>query len=537
MREPTYFLFFVFLGIISRAVCDDNPCNADNPCIEGCCSSSSNVCGYGPNYCGLDYCIANASTNGTCAHLSECDPGVNPGWGTTWGSDYASATTCPLHVCCSEYGFCGTAPDFCGDSSVAEPVCDGSSATQRTIGYYEGWNLERTCQTMEPEDIPIGGYTHLNFAFLFIDPDTYTVTPMEPSQEALYSRVVALKKKKSTLEVWISIGGWSFNDPGRTQTTFGRLAASTSLQSTFFASLLKFLDTYGFDGVDLDWEYPGADDRGGTDADYKNYVSFLANLRSTLDNAGKRYGLSLTLPSSYWYLKHFDLVNLSKSIDWFNMMTYDLHGGWDADDPWIGSIVNSHTNLTEIQSAMDLLWRNDIHPSQVVMGLGFYGRSFTINDTSCTMAGCPFSAPGIAGPCTANSGTLSFSEIEAILDDESRGAVKTYDSTAAVQIVVYDTNQWVSYDDWRSFETKMDWANSHCIGGTMVWAVSLDSDGTATNGLTSATDLYPGDNGSSGGEDDIYIGPDLWTNETHQISCEPPCTMILPPFPLATPAT
>lgn len=52
-----------------------------------------------------------------------------------------------------------------------------------------------------------------------------------------------------------------------------------------------------------------------------------------------------------------------------------LDGGWDADDPWIGSVVNSHTNLTKIQSAMDLLWRNDIDPIKVVMGLGFYGRS------------------------------------------------------------------------------------------------------------------------------------------------------------------
>jgi hypothetical protein len=52
-----------------------------------------------------------------------------------------------------------------------------------------------------------------------------------------------------------------------------------------------------------------------------------------------------------------------------------LDGGWDADDPWIGSIVNAHTNLTEIKMAMDLLWRNDIEPSQVTMGLGFYGRS------------------------------------------------------------------------------------------------------------------------------------------------------------------
>lgn len=172
---------------------------------------------------------------------------------TYTGSDYVSAERCPLNVCCSEYGFCGTTEDFCGDTTVAQPVCDGTSATQRTIGYYEGWNLERSCQTMAPEDIPIGGYTHINFAFLYIDPDTYTITPMKSSQQELYSRVVALKEKKDDLEVWISIGGWDFNDPGSTRTTFSELAASTSKQSAFFTSLLSFLNTYGFDGIDLDW--------------------------------------------------------------------------------------------------------------------------------------------------------------------------------------------------------------------------------------------------------------------------------------------
>ncbi|RAL04126.1 putative class V chitinase [Aspergillus ibericus CBS 121593] len=508
--------FLLSLSVIGR--CDDIACSESNPCTEGCCSKLSAVCGYGPDYCSSDNCIAAASTNGTCSQLSDCDPSVS-GWTTTaWGSEYASSEKCPLNVCCSAYGFCGTTSDFCGNTTVAEPVCEGSSATKKTIAYYEGWNLERSCDTMPPESIPIGGYTHLNFAFLYIDPDLYTITPMATDQEDLYSRVVALKKKKTDLEVWISIGGWAFNDPGSTVNTFSDLAASTSKQKTFFQSLLSFLNEYGFDGVDLDWEYPVASDRGGSEADFDNYVSFLANLRTALDSAGKGYGLTITLPSSYWYLQHFDVVNLAKSVDWFNMMTYDLHGGWDAEDPWIGSIVNAHTNLTEITLAMDLLWRNDIEPSQVVMGLGFYGRSK-------------------AGPCTASAGILSFTEIESILKDSSRGATKFYDSDAAVQIVTFDSNQWVSYDDWESFAVKMDYANSHCIGGTMVWAVTYDSDGTATNGLTGDLTLFPGDDGSNGGEGDIYIGPDLWTNTTHEISCYPPCTMVLPPYPLETGVT
>jgi chitinase len=76
---------------------------------------------------------------------------------------------------------------------------------------------------------------------------------METSQQNLYSRVTALKKRKADLKVWISIGGWSFNDPGSSASTFSELAASKSKQSIFFDSLLNFLETYGFDGVDLDW--------------------------------------------------------------------------------------------------------------------------------------------------------------------------------------------------------------------------------------------------------------------------------------------
>ena len=118
-----------------------------------------------------------------------------------------------------------------------------------------------------------------------------------------------------------------------------------------------------------------APERSGNKADFTNYVTFLQNLKRALGSGGHKYGLSITIPSSYWYLQNFDIVNIAKTIDWFNMMTYDLHGTWDSTDKYIGSIINAHTNLTEIDLALDLLWRNDIDPDQVVLGLGFYGRS------------------------------------------------------------------------------------------------------------------------------------------------------------------
>lgn len=79
------------------------------------------------------------------------------------------------------------------------------------------------------------------------------------------------------------------------------------------------MNTYNFDGVDVDWEYPQADDRGGQEGDKVNYVTFVKELRSALGNKG----ISLTLPTSFWYLQHIDVNGLQDSVDWFNFMAYD----------------------------------------------------------------------------------------------------------------------------------------------------------------------------------------------------------------------
>ncbi|KAL8694817.1 MAG: hypothetical protein Q9218_000576 [Villophora microphyllina] len=370
---------------------------------------------------------------------------------------------------------------------------------------------------MYPEAIPVGAYSHLNFAFAFVDPTSFQVAPMSDSDKALYPRFTGLKNLSPGLQTWISIGGWSMNDPDQpTHATFSTLAGSNDAQSKFFDSLLSFMATYGFDGVDIDWEYPVAPERSGQPVDQSNYEIFLFNLKSALGSNGHNYGLSITIPSSYWYMRNFDLSGIAKHIDWFNVMSnarlagyywtrvlistlglckkrsqltklksYDLHGTWDSTDKYIGAVVNAHTNLTEIDQTMDLLWRNNINPDQVVLGLGFYGRSFTLTDPSCTHAGCPFSSGGNPGECSASAGTLTFAEIQRLV---AAGAQETLIQDAAVKQVVFGGNQWVSYDDAETFKMKINYANSKCLGGTMVWAVSTDdSKGSAAAALSQST--------------------------------------------------
>ncbi len=88
------------------------------------------------------------------------------------------------------------------------------------------------------------------------------------------------------------------NDPGPYRTTFSDLAASTTAQDAFFESLITFMMRHNFDGVDIDWEYPAADDRGGIAADYDNFVTLVRRLRERLNQTGRSYGLSITLVST-----------------------------------------------------------------------------------------------------------------------------------------------------------------------------------------------------------------------------------------------
>jgi GH18 family chitinase len=161
--------------------------------------------------------------------------------------------------------------------------------------------MQRRCNVFNPEKIPLGVYTHIIYAFATINPKTFEVLPAsKEDKEDTYDRVTWLKKRDPDLKVYIAIGGWTFNDQGQpTRTTFSDIASSPQNQKAFIKSLISFMSTYNFDGIDLDWEYPEAPDRGGIGADYANFPKFLSNLKSSLKGTGGRDGLSVTLPASY----------------------------------------------------------------------------------------------------------------------------------------------------------------------------------------------------------------------------------------------
>lgn len=186
---------------------------------------------------------------------------------------------------------------------------------------------------------------------------------MDSRDVPYYTQFTALKS--STLQTWVAIGGWHFNDPGPTQSTFSDIAASASNRATFISSLQSFMSQYGFRGVDIDWEYPGAPDRHGKLADTQNFVVLLREMRAAF---GTNYGISLTLPASYWYLRWFDPIAMEPYVNFFGLMTYDLHNPWDAEVKDVGSVIIGQTNIPEIYNWTLPLWYDKIDPSNLGLG-------------------------------------------------------------------------------------------------------------------------------------------------------------------------
>ncbi|KAH4252578.1 chitinase [Parastagonospora nodorum] len=335
-------------GALTKRQAVEGPmqCGPGKPCLDGSCCNSDGKCGFKLYNCG-EKCISNCDAKAMC------------------GIDSADGqTSCGLKLCCSFYGWCGTEDVHCKDPEPQygktpcqagfgscdikpSPSCGKSSGTAkgRRIGYYQGWNTrERKCDKVAPRQINTRGLTHLFYSFAFFHPTTFEIMPMNDGDIPIYGEFTSLKR--NGLQTWIAIGGWSFNDPGtKTYNAYSDMVSTQGNRAAFVSSLIHFMDTYGFQGADIDWEYPAEPKRGGRKEDTDNLVLLMKEMHAAF--AG-RYGSSLTIAPDYWYLRGFKPAAMQDYVDFMGFMSYDLHGPWDQDVKTLGSIVRPQTDITEI---------------------------------------------------------------------------------------------------------------------------------------------------------------------------------------------
>jgi chitinase len=317
------------------------------------------------------------------------------------------------------------------------------------VGYYQSWAKYRPpgCHPLRASSIPVAafGYTHLIYSFAGISPGGEVAFYNGVAEEAtLYREFVGLKNVHAGLKTLVAVGGWNLD-----QSRFGRAAATPASRAAFAASAVRFLREHGFDGLDLDWEYPVT--RQGAPADRDNYVLLVAAVRAAFAAEGSGHLLTVALPVNPDKLDAgFDLPALARSVDWFHLMSYDVHGAWDA-------VAGANTDLEYVAAAVeDHILSRGVGGDRLVFGLAAYGRSMVLAEDTCATAGCPIAGAGPAG-CAGEAGFSAYFELKEKYVDAGRyDSLLRNERTGSMELVV-EGNVFISLDLEVTFEKKREY--------------------------------------------------------------------------------
>ncbi len=380
--------------------------------------------------------------------------------------------------------------------------------------YYENWSQYRPPSggraVFFPKMIDPSIITDLYYAFAVfgyvtksIDPSNphltgnYTIEPVEwNDQSILYPQVMALKDTNPDLRNILAIGGWSFNDPSDvmgkdTYQLFSQMVSSEANRSDFIQSAIAYAHQYGFDGIDIDWEYPGDLTRGGTPEDFDNFVLFLKECKAAFETASPPLLLTYAspaivpsgVPDSYKtdpdsFFKW--LAECAPYLDRFNLMAYDYHGPFD--DPKITGVnapLNRDTDpdsLMYIANSVQNYIKNGVPADKIVLGMPIYGHSYSGVSTLTTEdngPGKPFTGPGAAGPSSGSPGLLTYFEIA----DMTAGSQLIFESDATTSTAYgynIEAQEWVSFDTPDTIALTVELALDQQLLGGMFWAIDDD---------------------------------------------------------------
>ncbi|CAG8954007.1 hypothetical protein HYFRA_00009106 [Hymenoscyphus fraxineus] len=435
----------------------------------------------------------------------------------TWPQKLSDLNPCPLNICCNVWGQCGIkvrGPS--NNPGTSPPGTNGCVANcglnitnndkgpeyPMSIGYYEAWNFDRPCLHMEAKELDIKSYTHLHWAFGTVNPDL-TVTVNDTNKQ--FTDFTSLLNVKKI----ISFGGWGFSTEPATYDLL-RQAMKPANANKFAIKIVSFCIEHILDGVDFDWEYPGAPDipgiPPGKDDDTTNYLAFLKQLRYLLPT---HMTISIAAPASYWYLKAFPIAEMAKVADYIVYMTYDLHGQWDYNSTWanpgcpMGNCLRSHVNLTETMYSLSMITKAGVPSNKIAVGVSSYGRSFKMTNPACTGPECTFIGPETKaepGQCTQTPGILADAEIAHqffnLLNEVKTPARQTlteddflynriknifpntttrYDDVSGSDILIYGTTEWVAYLSDNSKRFRKDTYKRLNFAGSVDWALDLQA--------------------------------------------------------------
>ncbi|CAF0941007.1 unnamed protein product [Didymodactylos carnosus] len=336
------------------------------------------------------------------------------------------------------------------------------NAKMRVVCYYANWSLYREAMPiLYPDQIDPTLCTHIHYAFADIDPLTLNIIPTElhdvqwtdRHSMPLYLRMYGLKRRNPSLKIILAVGGWTARSKG-----FNAVLRSDTSRAKFINQTIQYINEWNFDGLDLDWEFPGDRDRDAAPDSQIKFDILVKDLYQAFNdevkkpnNTRQRLILTAAVAADPKKIDHGYIVqNLCGHLDYVNIMTYDYHGKNSSIYYWL---------------------ERGCPAEKMNLGLAIYGRTFTLADEVNNTLGSPVSEGGEAGPYTKEEGILAYFEICQKL--RANNWTTEWDHDSQAQYAYYE-NQWVGYDSLRSATLKVIWAKTLGLGGAMLWTLDYD---------------------------------------------------------------
>jgi chitinase len=353
----------------------------------------------------------------------------------------------------------------------------------QVVAYYASWNLY-AAQPYLLTDIPGDRLTQLVYAFAVISEsgectygdewaDAQAPYPGDPADKPVkghFGQIAALRERFPALKITLAIGGWTGS--GR----FSDVALTPERRAKFVESCVAFMRLYGFDGLDIDWEYPVAEGAPGNSRrpeDKPNLTFLLSAFRTALDEAGqtdgRTYTLTLAAPSAPALWQHFEWEQIAPLLDHIFLMAYDMAGTWSAvtasHAPLYADPNSPVTPALSADLTVQAYLSMGVPAGKLILGVPFYGKAWS-------GAG----GVGLYQPYVRPSDDLPYQQIA----DEflgTRGITTNWNEAGQFPWVYRASDGMViSYDDARSLRLKAVYALEQGLGGVGLWEISQDDD-------------------------------------------------------------
>ena len=352
----------------------------------------------------------------------------------------------------------GRTPDH---TSASLPPSGGPGAELSPIvaGYYPYY---ARMDGFLPGDLAAQHLTHIHYAFAGVDEAGRAVLENPSLDLANFAGLRALKEEHPGLRTLLSVGGWDYSR------NFSLAASDPEHRQAFAQTAAGLMEEHGFDGLDLDWEFPVSGGKEGnlhSPQDGENYRLLLQAVRQELDArgaaAGRRYLLTAAIPPGEGFRGNVQSAPLAESADYLFLMGYDLSGPWERQVGF-SAPLSAPGEQPSIRRGVDAYLAEGVPPEKLVLGVPFYGYLYRFSGSGEEGLGSPFRSAQPGGYDTVTSRYL----------EEGRRDF----SLEAQQPTLSGDGWFLVYDDPSSIAAKARLAQEKGLAGVGSWELSQDRE-------------------------------------------------------------